>query len=227
MLAATGCGSSATAPAASVNPADASPPANSTAASTVPKKSGVDSQREAFTKGCMENMQAPEYCDCGFTQFAQIFKDADFSEEPPKEDPRMVELAARIKGHCSDKFPEAKAKEHFLLGCVEDDAKKEPYCNCAWTELRNTLSVEDILTYEPPGSAKWSEAKKAIPKACKGKYPAELANSDYMNTCKKDSQSTDKQCQCRWKKLAKKFSIEEIVAGTAEPSQIPDLAKCK
>jgi hypothetical protein len=222
VVAATGCGSPAKPPAAKPNTATA---ANKTTAAQVAKPS-MESQRGAFIEGCMDKVQGNEYCDCGFAQFAEIFKDADLSKEIPEDDPRMGQLAVQMKEACSDKFPEPKAKEQFLKGCAEKQSNKDTYCNCAWTELRKTLSVGDILTFQP-GNTKFMDAKKGIPRACKGKYPAELALSDFLNACKKDGQKTEKQCQCLWKKVTKKFSIEELVVGTGDVSKVAGLNACK
>lgn len=226
LILATGCGSTAMKAPTNASTATVAPSTKPTQSRDASSRSNVESQRAAFIEDCMRSSQAEDYCACGFAQVAEVFKDVDFSQDLPKDDPRMAEAAARMKASCSDKFPEEKAREKFLLGCVENDPKREPYCTCAWSELRNTLSVGDILTHDPPGSAKWSDAKKGIPKACKGKYPADVASNDFMSDCKRNPQHTDKQCQCRWKKLTRKFSIEDLVAGTADPSQVKDLDKC-
>ncbi len=219
-----GCGT--TKPANVLPPASA--PATSQHAPAPPAKDKptLQSQRGPFVDACMQSIGSREYCECGFVQFEGLYKDVDFEKEPPKDDPRMGQLAIKMKEACSDKFPEPKAQEQFMQSCTENEPKRDPYCNCAWTELRKSLSVSDILNY-PPGDAKYVEAKKGIPKACKGKYPIDLASSEYLEACKAGSQRTDKQCQCMWKKITKKLSVEQLVAGPSEITKVSDLDKCK
>ena len=221
----TGCGSSAQQPVSSSSASTQTQPESATTAPTKEKPT-LESQRAPFIEGCMESIQSKDYCECGFGEFAILFKDADFSQEMPKDDPRMGQLAIKMKEKCSDKYPEPKAKEQFLQGCAENEAKKDPYCNCAWTELRKSLSVGDILTYLP-GNTKFAQAKQGIPAACKGKYPAELASNDFVAACQKDGKKTEKQCQCMWKKVNKKYTVEELVAGVGDPSKVPGLDQCK
>jgi hypothetical protein len=187
----------------------------------------IESQRAPFLEGCMKNLPVAAYCECGFVQFAAVFKDADLSKEVPQADPRMQQLSDRMRSECSATVPEATVKDHTMESCIAGDATKTPYCDCAWTELRSKLPLAEIWAYQPPPTAQWLDAKKGIPKACKGKYPRELAANEFLDACKSDGAKTEKQCQCVWKKLSKRFSIEEIVVGAAELSQVKDLDKCK
>jgi hypothetical protein len=225
VVATVGCSSSGQAPPKAA-PATAPTAAAPTPAPAAKQKSTLESQRAPFIDACMENLGSREYCDCGFLQFATVFKDADFEQEPPKDDPRMEQLSQKMREACSDKFPEAKAQDQFMQSCAGNEHKREPYCGCAWTELRKSLSVSDILNY-PPGDAKYVEAKKGIPKACKGKYPTDLASGEYLTACKNVGKKTEKQCQCMWKKVIKKFSVEELASGAGDPTKVPDLGKCK
>jgi hypothetical protein len=195
-------------------------------APTTKPKPNLESQREPFIDACMESIGSKPYCECGFAQFAEIFRGADFEKAPPKDDPRMEQLAVKMKEACADKFPEAKALEQFVQSCTDGESKRESYCNCAWAELRKSLSISEIIDY-PPGSPKFGEAKKAIPKACKGKYPADVALSEYLSACTGSGQKTDKQCQCMWKKILKKYTVEELVAGTGDPTKVPGMNECK
>ncbi|HEY5956907.1 MAG TPA: hypothetical protein VIV60_10155 [Polyangiaceae bacterium] len=219
-----GCGS----PTKVRSPKDERPmPASPSSPPTTKVRPTIESQRAPFIEGCMKNIPVAEYCECGFVQFSTLFKDADLSKEIAPADPRMQELSNRTRSECSNKVPEATVKEHTMQSCVAGDVKKEPYCDCAWNVLRSKLSVGEIWAFQAPASPQWSEAKLRIPKSCKGKYPRDLAASEFLEACKKDGEKSEKQCLCVWKKVSKRFSIEEIVAGTADPSQLKDLDKCK
>jgi len=145
---------------------------------------------------------------------------------PPKDDPRMELLGVKMREACADKFPEPKAEERLLQSCSGNEPKRGPYCSCAWTALRKSLSVSDILDY-PPGNTKYAEAERGIPKSCKRMYPAELALNGYPISCKNHGQKTQQQCQCMWKKILKKFSVEELVAGTGDSTKVSDLSRCR
>jgi len=229
MLATTGCGSSVPAPTkapvASASSAGAPAPAPAPAP-TAKQKSSLEAQRGPFIDACMGGIGSKEYCECGFVQFAALFRDADFEQAPSENDPRMQQLALNMRESCADKFPEPKAQEQFEHSCTGDKPARQPYCGCAWTELRKTLSVSEILDY-PPGGTKFAEARAGIPKACQGKYPAELAANEYFSACKNSGQKTQKQCECMWKKVLKKYTVEQLAAGVGDPTKILDLDKCK
>jgi hypothetical protein len=185
----------------------------------------ADSQRETVMQACSKKIKSPDFCQCEFEQFRDIFKDtAPVSGDPSKE-PRFATLAERTKASCASKVPEDVVKSSFLSGCVEDDKRKAPYCECAWPALRKNLALTDfVLDAQGP---RFDEAKKAMAKTCKGKFPVDLAKAGFMQGCMKDDASKTKSCECLWKKVHAKYSAEEIVAGAISLDQIPGLNECK
>jgi hypothetical protein len=176
--------------------------------------SWADSQREAFMRGCSAKVKMPEYCECAFGQFREVFKDND-GQDPPASDPRFKALEERTRATCASKLPEDVVKASFLSSCVEDEKRKTSYCECAWPALRKNLAVPDFSTdFQGP---RFDEARKAMVATCKGKYPADLAKADFIKGCLKTDASRAK-CDCAWKKLRAKFSTEEIVAGLVDPA---------
>lgn len=189
------------------------------------EKWSPDSQRENVMQACAKKIQSPDFCECEFEQFRDLFKDsAPVSGDPAKE-PRFAALTERTKTACASKLPEDVVKSGFLKGCTEDDKRKAPYCECAWPALRKNLSVSDfVLDAQGP---RFDDAKKAMTKACKGKFPVDVAKADFMKGCSKDDASKTKSCECLWKKVHAKFTTEEIVAGTMSIDQVPGLNECK
>ncbi|HEV8549287.1 MAG TPA: hypothetical protein VGQ57_09665 [Polyangiaceae bacterium] len=212
-------------------PAPNSPPAEKTASGpgeTESDTSGNPSlraQREAFMQSCMPRALSPDYCECGFEQFRAVFKDVDLTKDLPQDDPHFKELGERTLENCASKLREDQVQSNFVKGCVGGDERKRSYCACAWPALRKSLAVSDFVLADLEGP-RFLDAKKGMVVACKGKFPAEVARSDFMTACTKD-QTTGKVCECLWKKLKAKFTMEELAAGTAEIASAPGLAECR
>lgn len=218
-LAISACGSSPPPKAASADSANGNDSASTSAGTS------ADEQREPFMKSCVKSDAMKDYCECGFGQFVEIFRGVDLSKDVAKDDPRFEKVASQTKLKCGDKFPEPEAKKQFVGSCTSGESKKEPYCSCSWAELRKSLSVLEIISVDPE-DPKWVEAKKLLPKGCKGKFPAEIAQNEFVEACKKEG-ATEPRCECLWKKVSAAFTIEEIVADTREVSEVPGLDKCK
>jgi len=201
-----------------------SPPASSEPAPSDGSKPTMESQREPFVQGCVARTHSAEYCECGFQQFSEVFKDADLSQKLEPEDPRLETLRDKTLAACAGKLNEGQVKANFLDGCIEKDDRKNAYCNCSWQALRKTLAVTDFLgDVEQPH---FVEAKKKMVVTCKGKLPVEIPKSEFMAACSKGDAARDKPCACLWKKIKAKYSAEEIAAGTADVSSVPGLAEC-
>jgi hypothetical protein len=171
----------------------------------------------------MQTAESPDYCECGFEQFRIIFKDVDLSHKLPPDDPHLERLREQTLDVCASKLREEQVQTNFVEGCIDGNEKKRPYCTCAWPALRKNLSVPDFVLADLEGE-RFFEAKKSMVLACKGKFPAEVARSDFMAACTKDT--SEKTCACFWKKLKAKFTMEELAAGTADISSAPGLSEC-
>jgi hypothetical protein len=216
--------SSSAAPAGSTSAA----PAGSSSAAPGGDQSGgqptMESQREPFMASCMKQVQAADYCACGWEQFTEVFKGADLNQQLAADDPRLATLEQKTVALCGSKLPEDKVKASFLATCQGDEPRKAPYCNCAWPALRKTLAPADFL-----GSfsgQRFDDAKKAMAAACKGKFPAEIAKADFIKECTRGDSSANSRCTCAWGKLRAKYSVEAIVSGTADISTV-GLDTCK
>jgi hypothetical protein len=235
-----GCGSkpppAADAPASSAS-ADSAAPADSSASAAPGGSASADgssdgaapttvaSQREPFMQVCMKKLPAPDYCECAWEQFKTLFKDADMSKETPDTDPRFAQLQQQTTTACASKLPEDTVKSVFLSGCTGSEPKKAGYCACAWPALRKTLSIVDMNSdFEGP---RFDDAKKGLAKACKGKYPAAVAKAEFVGACTKGDASVTARCACIWGKIRAKYSVEEYIAGMADPKATPGLDSCK
>ena len=220
---ATPSGDSSSATASSSSTADSSK--SSSAAGDAPAKPTMDSQREPFMQSCMKKMNAPDYCECGWEQFRDVFKDADLSQSLPPDDPRLATLQQRTVSACAAKLPEEQIKASFLTSCVGGDTRKQAYCECAWPALRKKLSPVDFVgDFQGP---RFDDAKKSMAAACKGKFPADLAKADFMKDCTGGDAVRSKRCECAWTKLHAKYSIEAIVSGSIDLASVPGLKECK
>lgn len=221
------CGGAQTAPAESAGEAEGgeAPPEGDGAA---PAGSGgsIEDQRESFVKSCMERSRSKEYCDCGFEQFKAVFGGDDLSKPLESGDPRLAELQKKTVEACASKLTEAEVQASFVGSCIEGDNRKEPYCTCAWTSLRKKLSHTDFVGVSPE-DPRFTEPKKAMVKECKGKFPVDVAKFEFMKGCTQGESSAEASCTCKWDKLKKQFSTEELVAGTVDVAGAKGLADCK
>jgi hypothetical protein len=204
---------------------DSSPPPPTSEAKPTAQTETIDSQREPFLQACMAKAHLADYCECAFDQFRQVFKDADLTKPLQPGDPRLKTVQDKTIASCAAKLNEEQVKANFLDGCVGGDQRKAKYCNCAWPALRERLTVADFIG--DGESPRLLDAKKAMVIACKGKFPAELAKSEFMSGCSKDHPELEKTCSCIWKKLKAKVSSEELAAGTVDINSIPGLDECK
>jgi hypothetical protein len=219
------CGGSKPPPSNSAAPAPAASGSAAPAPAASADKPTIESQREPFIQSCMTKVKSPDYCACGFDQFREVFKDADMSQDVPANDPRLAALQQKTIAACAGKLPEDQIKATFVTTCVGDDKRKAAYCDCAWPALRKNLAPSDFVG--DMEGARFLEAKKAMVATCKGKFPNDIAKSDFMTACTKGDATRGKSCECLWKKIRAKFSAEEVVAGTADVASIPGLKECK
>jgi hypothetical protein len=223
------CGGSnvpAAAPAASAS-APAPAPAPVASEKPAPKVETVEDQRASFIGSCVEKTRQQAFCECSFEQFKVIFKDADFSKPLVDTDPRVAQLQSETSKACAGKLPETEVKASFLDACVEGDKSKNAYCECAWTSLRKTLSIGDFGNETALADERGLAARKTMVTDCKGKYPAEVAKKEFLEVCVKNTGGTDAVCNCRWTKLKKQMTVEEIVAGTGDVASVKGLKECK
>jgi len=217
-----GCGSPPAAEGPPAEPAAKAEAGPSEGAASSEKPPSIEDQRDAFMKSCSQQSQSKDFCTCAFEQFKEAFKDADLSKPP--EEGRLQEMRKKTAAACSSKLTEEDAKNAFNRDCVAGDERKAAYCGCAWTSLRKKLAFTDFMG--EVDEAKIEGPKKVMVVECKGKFPTEIAKLDFMNACKSDG-TTDKVCSCRWDKIKKQFSTEEIVAGTADIEKVKGLETCK
>lgn len=230
-LASFACGGSAqpaAAPAPSASaPSPAPAPAPAPPEKPAPKVETVEDQRQSFIGSCVQKTNQPEFCDCSFEQFKVIFKDADFSKPLSNDDPRVAELQSQTSKACAGKLPETEVRASFMDACAEGENSKNPYCECAWTSLRKTLSVADFGNESALADERGLAARKTMVADCKGKYPADVAKKEFLDVCVKNTGGTEAVCNCRWTKLKKQMTVEQIVAGTGDVATVKGLNECK
>jgi hypothetical protein len=210
-----GPGSAASAPA---------PTAASSAAPVQRDQPTIESQREPFMERCVSKARAPDYCECAFGQFRDVFKDADLSAELEESDPRLQALQEKTITACGPKLGEEQVKANFLQACGGGDPKKQSYCTCAWPALRKELSVVDFLG--DGNTPRFTAAKKSMVVACKGKLPMGVTKKEFMAGCAENRPDREATCTCLWKKLKAKYSSEEIAADVADVKSVPGLDEC-
>jgi hypothetical protein len=185
---------------------------SSSAVVDAPPRPSLESQRDPFVQGCLAKLSAPEYCNCAFEQFRDVFKDTDLSVRP--SDSQLAVVKQRTVTACSPKLTDDPVKQAFTVTCVAGDPHKAPYCDCLWTSLRKTLGLADFLgDFEGP---RFDDAKKASATTCKGKLPEDVAKAEFLGDCTKAAPAQGKTCECVWKVLRSKATVEEIHGGVVD-----------
>jgi hypothetical protein len=178
-----------------------------------PAKPDIEAQRDPFVQACMRKMPAQAYCNCAFDQFKDVFKDSDLTSKPTEA--QMESLKQKTVGNCAARLTEPEVKGSFASACVGDNQKKQGWCDCEWTALRTKLQLADFVSdFEGP---KYEDAKKAVATTCKGKLDEPTAKGEFMQGCNKGAGAEhQKACDCMWKKLRSKSSVEEIAVGSVD-----------
>jgi hypothetical protein len=218
-------GGTAAGPAAESAPKGESTESDAPAAAASESGGTIEDQRADFVGACLKKSQKKEYCDCSFEQFKEVFKDADLSKPLAEDDPRLAQLQTKIAGQCAATLSEAEVRASFMDGCAKGDERKSAYCSCAWSSLRKKLAYTEFVGAGDDDS-RWLEPRKKMVVECKGKYPTEIAKFDFMQACTKGESAAETACTCKWNKLKKQFSTEELVAGTADVASTKGLADC-
>jgi hypothetical protein len=213
VLVALGCGGGTPTPTTSSSSSpDAAMATTSEPVDAGPPHESIESKRDIVVQQCLTKLNAPAYCNCAFDQFADVFKDADLSV-PPTET-QLTTVRQRTTTTCTPKLTDEAVKQAFTATCVTGDTRKAPYCDCLWPSLRKTLGLVDFIgDFE---GQRFDDAKKAAAVACKGKLPEEVAKTEFIGGCTKAAPAQDKACECVWKKLRTKATVEEIVGGVVD-----------
>jgi len=165
---------------------------------------------------CAKGMSgAPDYCQCSWDLLLSIFSEKELTAKEP--DPaKMASYKEKLPPTCGGKIPEPAAREKFVEGCGAKNSELGPYCECAWTELRKTLSVGDLVLHESANSERLIAATKTLPKSCGAKLPEKVARAAFLEGCNGERAGTEQFCECAWKQLGATSSAAEIFAGTAD-----------
>lgn len=193
-------------------------------------ESTMASQRAPFVANCMQRARSKAYCECGWDQFQQIFKEADLKVVPGPNDPRIAALMERTKGQCASKLTDEQLQENFQEGCLAGEPKKEKYCGCAFRSLRKRLPREEFISGAPMASPAFSEeAQGAMLKECGPLLSEPLIKADFMIGCgATEDPSRVRSCECLWKKFRAKLSAQALLSAKPEDlKKVPGLEACK
>lgn len=171
----------------------------------------ADHQR-TFIDGCNKKTpNAPEYCQCAWDEFANMFTEEEMNatDVPPE---KFEQYKKTLLSRCTDKMPEEALKAGYDEGCMSGRTEYASYCDCTYNELRATFSPGEMANPDTLKSARFAEAKKAAVKACSDKIPEAVVQQSFMSGCAKQP-ALKKFCTCAWVELRKEVSIGEINSG--------------
>jgi hypothetical protein len=171
--------------------------------------------REEFMAACAKDLpNAPDFCQCSWDVFGTLFSEEEMASSPDPK--KLAEFKRKLGPACGGKVPETLVREQFVEGCTRKGKDLSPYCTCAWTELRKTLSVADFAIQESAGGARVQSATRAMAKACSSKLPERVGREGFVTSCSAGHPEAGPFCECAWKQLRKSHSATEIFAGVAD-----------
>lgn len=174
--------------------------------------------REQFMAACGKNLaDAPDYCECSWALFRKSFSESEMGSQNP--DPhKMAKFQDEVGAACGDKLPEPVIFRQFIEGCNSKGKGLEPYCSCAWTELRKKLSVADFTLIETAESPRMEEARASMLRVCSPRLPERVPRDGFVRACVGDKPGAEAFCRCAWKQLRTTHSAAEIFAGGVDMS---------
>lgn len=210
----------------SAGPAAAAPSAAaSSGAGAKPKAGGGNAQtlaerQKEFLEGCSEPMaKSPGYCECAWVEYRKAFTEEEVVAGAQPSEEKFDAVKKQIFGACSSKITDETAKAGWDDWCVEDKAELKPFCDCAWTEFRKSLSAAELGHEDFAQNEKFTAARPPVAKACSAKMPETFAKETFITGCVEDPK-LDKFCQCGWKALRSIASAAEIVFDTVDPQVV-------
>jgi hypothetical protein len=183
----------------------------------------VAALRDGYLASCRQRTRSDEYCDCAFGQLETALLAAEEPAPFPPTDPRAAQLERDIFEICSRDLPQDEIEAAFKAACVGGDPRKQPYCDCAWTNLHQQSEASTLLV--PNGAPARYRGEMAL--ACRGQYPAQLAREDFIRECSAGHTAAVSACACKWDKLTQHYTVEQIIAEVAEPSHVSGLSSCE
>ena len=161
-------------------------------------------QHDAFVEGCLSKMQAPDYCECSWGEYRQVFSGGEGSD-PAK----IEELKGRVKLACASKLTDDNIRPPFTTACESPGAPGElkAYCACGWTTLRKQVSLADFLE---PGSERMANARKTVVKSCGKLMPEPRVKADFMKGCTAGDSKKEARCTCLWNVVKANANMAEI-----------------
>jgi hypothetical protein len=144
-----------------------------------------------------------------------MFSDEEMAADEP--DPqKLAQYKQKLGPTCGGKIPESMAHDNFVVGCTSKGKELGAYCECAWTELRKTLTVADFAIPETLKSPRMQTATKGMIKVCSAKLPESVGHDAFIRGCTGEAPGSEAFCECAWKQLRAAHSSAEIFAGVVD-----------
>lgn len=100
--------------------------------------------KEGYASGCSSGRpDMKPYCDCTWGEFRKRFSAAELGDDATVQSDRFLAARVPVVKACAAKMPEGVAKDAFMKGCASDP-RAQPFCTCAWKELRKQVSAAEI-----------------------------------------------------------------------------------
>lgn len=205
------CGPGPTGPAAPERKVDAGASPSEGARAGEPAGPRLAENRAAFLQTCAKDGEDTRaFCECAWGELRALVGDTKMGNEGP-DGADLVNAHDAILLGCRAKVPERAVKQRFLTSCTGERGELAPYCECAWTELRKSMSPAELV--DPATVTVRVEAsRRAMTKACGDRIPEAVVKSGFLEACRRDVK-LEAFCGCAWEQIRKLGTPAEIEAG--------------
>lgn len=136
-----------------------------------------DLVKRDYMNGCAPEPSMTAWCECGWVELRKGLQPVDFLSPELMETPKYRSLEEGMIPKCASKMPETRVKADFIGGCSKGDPGRAVGCECLYTEIRKSLSLEKFITSQP-GTPEVDDALKKAKTACEAKKPGDTKKPD-------------------------------------------------
>lgn len=170
----------------------------------------ADPGRADFMRECAQDKEQEPFCSCSFEVAKQTLTPEELGKQELALD-RAELLRREIANACTDKLPESKVKEAFILGCTRPGPALQGFCECTWSAMRKVASATEITRLKQSDPRISESAKSCMATIPEQELDAALQKS-FMQGCMKGPEA-EKFCQCAWKTVRKEVAPVDMVLG--------------
>lgn len=131
--------------------------------------------KDGFMKGCAQGREGfDDYCECSWPALRKDFSAADLARDDTAKSEKFLNAIKGVAKTCGAKLPEAVLKKSFIAGCTKHGPGTEKFCDCAWKQVRTTMTPGELaMGVQTPA---FEAAQKKVHKSCDALMPKDASD---------------------------------------------------